>query len=196
MTLFVGLLLAGVVYVSGQWVGRQSGFADGVADGRRQAQLSLQRTAESEIEKARNSAPVADLFAGIGRSPVSREASPAPVSLAATRVSEPASQPARTDWIKGYTYVVVQTFKGDARQDAVQAQDFLAQHGIETEVFGSTGRGYRLIATKGFNRKDATQKKLADRFVNKIRNIGSAYFEAGGRYKLEGYFATRTADAW
>ncbi len=191
------LLLLCVVFAVGQWVGRQGGLADG----RKQAQQSLQRAAEDEIAAARDSRPVDNLFAGIGASPVrSEEQSPTaaatpipkpPVSLAAVQPRRPASE-----WVKGHTYIVVQSFSGDARQDAAQAQAYLAQYGIDTEIFGSNDRGYRLITTKGYNRGNDTQRKLSDRFLQKIRDIGQAYFKSGGRYELEGYLATLKTDSW
>ena len=98
--------------------------------------------------------------------------------------------------MKGHTYLVVQSFRGNARDDAVAAQEYLARHNIESEIFGGRDRGFRLIATSGFNRKDATQRKLSDRFRRKVQSIGSAYSKSGGRYKLEGYFATLTSNSW
>ena len=190
---FVALLLACVAFAAGQWLGRQGGLADG----RKQARESMQRTAVDEIELARSSRPAEGLFEGIGTSPIVGRSKAEPVAaLAAAPTPRTAGRTVQTPWVKGHTYVVVQSFRGDARQDAIRAQEFLAQHGIETGVFGSGARGFRLIAANGFNRKDAAQRKLADRFLKKVRNIGKAYFKAGGRYKLEGYFATLKSDTW
>ena len=194
VAIFGIMLAACVMFAVGQWVGRQSGFADGEQHGR----LSVQRTAQDEIARARQSEPVRDLFEGIGETPVHA----GPPTLAASRPQPAANRSAEapaqneTVWVKGNTYVVVQSFRGSAREDAVNAKAFLAQHGIESEIFGRPDTGYRLIATNGFNRSDATQRKLADRFLQRIRSVGTAYFDAGGRYKLEGYFATLTSDSW
>jgi hypothetical protein len=113
------------------------------------------------------------------------------VSLTAQR-AHAASSP----WVKGSTYVVVQVFRGDAREDAVRAQEYLARNNIDAEIFGSSNRGFRLIAAQGFNRDDPAQRQMADRFLQKTRAIGAAYFKSGGRYKLEGFFATLTSDSW
>jgi hypothetical protein len=190
------LLMACAVFAAGEWYGRQGGLADG----RVEAQRSLERTAVDDIERARRSQPVEDLFAGIDASPIAGADAEKPAArvLAAPRVSLTATrpQPAAGAWITGHTYVVVQVFRGDAREDAVRAQEFLARNDIASEIFGSSTRGFRLIAAQGFNREDETQRKLADRFLNKVRTLGEAYFKSGGRYKLEGFFATLTSEAW
>jgi len=193
-----GLLAAGcLVFAAGSWVGHQSG----VADGRVEAQRQLERAAVDEIDRARRTQPVEDLFANIGASPVSASDAEKPasriagrpqVTLTATR--EPAG--AATPWVKGNTYVVVQCFRGDARDDAVKARDYLASQGVASAIFGSEERGFRLIASQGFNFSDDTQRKMADRFIQKIRTIGAAYFKSGGRYELKGFFATLTTDSW
>jgi hypothetical protein len=194
VAVFALLLAACVVFATGQWVGRQAGFADGEQHGR----LSVQRAAQDEIARARESEPVRDLFEGVGETPVSEGAATlAATPLESVRAEAPAAGRAREPvWVNGNTYVVVQSFRGSARDDAVQAREYLAQHGIESEIIGRSSTGYRLIATKGFNRSDATQRKLADHFLERIRSIGKAYFDAGGRYKLEGYFATLKSDSW
>lgn len=193
---FAVLLIVCVIFAAGKWFGRQSGLADG----RVQAQRTIEHTAVNDIERARRSQPIEDLFTGIGASPVAgsetekpaARVAPAPrVPLTATR-----TQPAGSTWTTGRTYVVVQVFRGDAREDAVRAQDYLARNDIASEIFGSSTRGFRLIASQGFDRDDAAQREQADRFLNKVRALGTAYFKSGGRYKLEGFFATLTSDAW
>jgi hypothetical protein len=143
---------------------------------------------------------VEGLFAGVGESPVQPatelEARPGERRQGSLPLTSVRAAGGTTRWVKGNTYVVVQSFRGDARQDASRAKEFLAQHGIGAELVGGNDRGYRLIATTGFNFEDETQKKLAEQFLQKIRNVGRAYFQSGGRYKLEGYFATQTSDTW
>jgi len=185
------LILVGV-FVAGHWWGRQSGFADG-------RQFARQRGGEiDEIAEARQSTPVANLFEGVGTSPVSV---PSNEEFAAPRLqaerSVAASPPAKsTGWTKGLTYVVVQNFRGDAHDDAVQARAYLAQHGIDTKIVGRPGRGFRLISARGFDRSKPVVRRESDRFKTRIRSLGAAYHKAGGRYKLEGYFATLTSDSW
>jgi hypothetical protein len=141
---------------------------------------------------------VGDLFAGIGESPITAErtltAKPAGPPEAARRPPEP--RRSGITWVKDNTYVVVQSFRGDAREDAVRAKDYLDRHGIKTEIFGGVDRGFRLITVRGFNRDDKTQREAADQFLQRIRSVGKAYFDAGGRYRLEGYFAKMTSDTW
>jgi hypothetical protein len=190
---FALLLVVSMCFLVGQWVGRQSG----IADGRKMEQQSIQGSALDEIAQARKSAPIDGLFEDLQSSPVARAEPAAPAAapvrqsaaLAATRSTGPA-------WVKGNTYVVVQLFDPGALEDAKRANEFLAQNGVEAVIVGGGTSKYRLIATQGFNRKDETQKVLADRFLARVRTLGEAYDKAGGRYKLEGYYATLTADSW
>jgi hypothetical protein len=99
-------------------------------------------------------------------------------------------------WVKGLTYVVVQSFRSDALEDAQNAQAFLKQQGIEAEIIANANKPIRLIATQGFDHKDKTQWESAGRFLKRIRTIGNAYPKVGGRYKLEGYLATLRKDSW
>jgi hypothetical protein len=192
-------LLAGacLAFACGSWYGRQRGIEAGQV----LAQQSLERAAADDIAEARASQPIEDLFAGIGVSPVAAqgapapqprvEKKPAPVALTARRTPV-----AETPWVRGHNYLVVQIFRGGAREDALKARDYLARHGVPAEIFGSSKRGSRLIATQGFNRSDATQRKMARRFHDKVKSLGRAYFKSGGRYKLEGFFAALTSDSW
>ncbi|MCB9850940.1 MAG: hypothetical protein H6817_09590 [Phycisphaerales bacterium] len=199
IAMFVLLVAGCLAYAAGTWSGRQTG----VADGRDEAQKSFERVAVDDIERARRSRPIENLFAGIGASPVASQSSkPVAVPQAAPRSTLPLTamrsdrSAGQTPWVKGHTYLVVQSFLGSARDDAVAAQEYLARHNVESEIFGGSDRGFRLIATSGFNRKDPTQRKLSDQFRSKVQSIGEAYSKTGGRYKLEGYFATLTADSW
>ncbi len=191
---FVLLLAMTVAFAAGQWLGRQSGLADGHKEGR----LSVQRAARDQIEQARRSEPVRGLFDGVGESPV--RTGPAVLTakrpVAAKQTVEKTPTAAAPVWIKGYTYVVVQVFRGNAREDAEKAREYLARHGIEAKIMGAADKGFRLIATKGFDRSDNTQHVLADRFIERIRALGQEYFKSGGRYELEGYFATLRSDSW
>lgn len=115
-----------------------------------------------------------------------------PVSL----IAQPASKQARpsTGWTKGYTYVVVQSFRSDAIKDAEKAKAYLKKQGIDAEIIAKSNQPIRLIATQGFDHKK--QRDLAGRFLKRIRTIGKSYSKAGGRYKLEGYLATLTKESW
>jgi len=123
-----------------------------------------------------------------------------PVTLMAQPPSSVSSGDAKaassTTWVKGLTYVVVQSFRSDALEDAKKAQAFLSQQGIEAEIIAKSKKPIRLIATQGFDRKNKTQKDLASRFLKRIRTIGKSYPKVGGRYKLEGYLATLTNESW
>ncbi len=110
--------------------------------------------------------------------------------------SKPAAASSNTTWVKGLTYVIVQSFRSDALKDADKAQEFLVGQGIATEVIAKRNKPIMLIATKGFDIKNKTQRNLAGRFLKRIRAIGKTYPKVGGRYKLEGYLATLTKESW
>ena len=100
-------------------------------------------------------------------------------------------------WIKGYNYVIVQSFRSDALADAEKAQAFLKQQGIDAAVVAKApDKPIQLIATQGFDYSDKTQKDLARRYLQRIRTIGKSYPKVGGRYKLEGYLARLSGDSW
>ncbi|GJM24978.1 MAG: hypothetical protein DHS20C16_13930 [Phycisphaerae bacterium] len=123
-----------------------------------------------------------------------------PVTLMAQPPSSaaPSSANARSGatWVKGLTYVVVQSFRSDALEDAKKAQAFLGQQGIDSEIIAKSKKPIRLIATKGFDHKNKTQNDLSKRYLKRIRTIGKSYSKVGGRYKLEGYLARLTKESW
>lgn len=195
VTVFALLLLACMAFAAGQWVGRRAGWADGRVKGRIEAQRAAQDG--NDIEQARTRQPAENLF-GDSPSPIRREAAQTagPRSLPELPRSVPAPAKSTTTWVKGNTYVLIQEFRRDAGQDALRAKEFLGAHGVESEIFGDAHRAFRLYSTQGFNRKDPTQRRLSDQLLERIKRIGKEYFKAGGRYKLEGYFATLKSDTW
>lgn len=182
-------LLVLAAYALGLSVGRDRGEKAGY----QAAQLDTQAAVMDDIQAARAEPPAQTLFNGVGSSPIVYQG---------TEPDEPAAdrQPATPDgaaWVRGYTYVVVQDFRADAWADVERAQQYLLDNGIETAVVELEGDWrYRLIAAQGFNRDDLVQRKLADDFLARTREIGETYFRAGGRYRLEGYFKKLTADHW
>lgn len=195
VAVFALLLVCCIALATGHWIGRQSGLADG----RKQGRDSVETESRDAVARARDSQPAPRLFDGVGESPVRLTAVPqqrpqqAPARPAPVTESSAA---ASVGWVKGYTYIVVQNFRGDAQQDAERAQEYLSQRGIESAVVRNPQRGFKLVATQGFDWSDPAQKKAADRYLEKIRNIGKTYFASGGRYELKGYFQTLTSDNW
>lgn len=178
------LLLAG--YVAGLKVGERRGHDAGYAAGQR----ALESDSMDEIRAARGKPPAGGLFEDIGISPVGQpEATP--------DASAPVSGEAASGWIRGYTYVVVQDFRADAAADVQRAKEYLLDNGVETAVIELGGDWkYRLITTQGFNWDDPVQRRLAEDCLARVRELGKAFFDAGGRYRLEGYFRKLTADTW
>ncbi|MHC4064319.1 MAG: hypothetical protein ACYSUI_07440 [Planctomycetota bacterium] len=185
----LGLVLV-LAYSAGSAVGRKQGKAAGYKDGRASAQAS----AVDEIQVARARQPVEGIFDSIGRSPV-QPARPA-VSESPQAAPAPTPRP-EVAWVRDYTYIAVQDFRADARADVERAKSYLLDNGVETAILELKGDWkYRLVTVQGFNRDDPVQRDLADEYLANVRKLGQAYFNAGGRYRLEGYFKKLTADRW
>jgi hypothetical protein len=168
-----------------------------------------------EIAAARNKPIDRQVFNGIGPSPITTAVQPAkggaaksgatvggavmgknPESAAANASVPAPSAAGSTVWVKGRTYVAVQHFQ-ESRDDAVRAQQFLKDNGIETEVVEIGKRGkFTLIATRGFDKDNPAQQAALDQYWKRIQSIGQAYSKAGGRYKLEGQLMTLVRDQW
>jgi hypothetical protein len=170
---------------------------------------AAQTVVEDEIDAARQRPPKTGLFDGVGRSPVSApgvfpgpdDVRDADTSSEAQDTQQSGQQLAaspeagpRPAWKVGRTYVVVQEFQRGARDDAIRAQNFLRENGVETVLQPSSGRGYRLVTIKGFDRDQPDARARADQYLRRLRTIGERYFKAGGRYKLQGYFMTYTGE--
>ena len=195
----VAIFTLAALIVVAFWSGRSTGYDAGLGAGYERALQDIEEEGADAIERARLGAPQGGLFDGIGESPIAAdpgEPDPGP-TLAARSETESVSTGARdTTWTPGYTYIVVQDFADTARQDAIRAQAYLREHGIETSLEDAPGSWIRLITCKGFNRDDPVQKKEADQYLTRLRGIGAAYFKGGGQYKLEGYFNKLTQDHW
>ncbi len=182
--IFLTLAVMTAAYLIGSRRGDRAGFVRGYENGRGAASAAAQ---EDEVTAARNQPPAAHLLTPL-RQEVAKEKSPATVA------ASPAAAP-RTGWARDLTYIVVQEFPVGASERARNAQQFLADRGVPAEVV-PVGGGVHLIATQGYNHKDAGQKKLAEQLLTKIRTVGGQYYTSGGGYKLEGYYKTLKRDTW
>ncbi len=185
------------------WAGRYAGLVAGREQGYEKAQQDLRAEGVDAIELARRGAPATGLFDGIGESPVvGAEEQPAEADADAEHPpAEPepsAPEPAETvGWTKGYTYVAVQGFHRTARNDALRAQAYLAEHGIDTALVEMPGDWqWELICRRGFNRDDPAGARAFEQFHKRLRQIGMAYWNSGGGYRLEGYPKKLTRDHW
>ncbi len=167
--------------------GSRVGYNDGLAIGHRLGQESLSANSIDEIELARTQPANPDLIRPLLE--VSDEAGlPESNSSGADQAS--------VLWVKGYTYIVLQEFLPDRMGDASQAQAFLRQQGIDSEIIKTSRGGVQLITTQGYNHRDPAQKKLAEKFLGKIHAAGQSYFAQGGGYRLEGYYKLLKKDTW
>ena len=186
------LALAGVGY---------SGYRLGKERGKEQGRLAVQGRVLDEIEQARRTTPTRNLFDGIGDDPTAAVADlsgeqTVPLASAVAEALTPLDVP----WVSGHNYIVVQDFKSDARGDAIRARDFLEDNGVGAAILQlerSGPYGYRLITVTGFNLDDPVQKRLADRYLHRVRRIGEAYSQSGGRYDFaSAYFKKRKENHW
>ena len=174
-------------------LGRRRGDGQGFGRGYEAGRASYAADTISEIETARNQPPATHLVASLlerpdqDRQDVQDDQRPAPDS----DMNRSAGA-----WIRDYTYIVAQEFGSAHLDDAPGAQDFLAEHGIESALVQTPRGTAQLITVQGFDRSDPTQRKMADQLLQKVHAVGAQYYTDGGGYKLEGYFKTLKGDRW
>jgi len=166
------------------------GLSAGLEQGK---QVGYEAAVKDDIQAARAEPPASGLFEGVGQPPFVHSTPPADAGPAA----DAAPTGAHTNWVTGYTYLAVQDFRADAWADVQAAQNYLRDNGVETVVVERDDEWkYQLVTTQGFNRDDPVQRRLADEFRSRVHKLGEAFFEAGGRYRLEGYFKKLTGQTW
>ncbi|MCH7838794.1 MAG: hypothetical protein IID38_00960 [Planctomycetes bacterium] len=174
-------------------LGRRRGDGQGFGRGYEAGRASYAADTVSEIETARNQPPATHLVASLlerpdqDRQDVQDDQRPAQDS----NMNRSAGA-----WIRDYTYIVAQEFGSAHLDDAPGAQDFLAEHGIESALVQTPRGTAQLITVQGFDRSDPTQRKMADQLLQKVHAVGAQYYADGGGYKLEGYFKTLKGDRW
>ncbi len=190
VAIFALACLMVVAYGAGTRVGQRRGHEAGFAEGR---EYTTSATLD-EIQAARTKPPTDGLFEGVGVAPVRRAETP-PETI--SRAAEPGQGAPAGGWVPGYTYVVVQDFRAGDAVVMEQARQYLLDNGVETAVIELEG-GYagRLITTQGFNREDPVQKQLCEDYWARVRKLGQAFFDEGGKYRLEGYLKTLKAETW
>ncbi len=193
---FLAIVLVGAGFLAGQSLGVKAGKKSGFVEGRKSVGL----VAHDEIDAAKRSAPNIDIYDGVGASPVKKRESRAE-NVASTPVRPEDALAVRVDaaspWVDGHTYIVVQVFKAEDRADAEEAKLFLKTHGVETVILDSKGGNrYVLVAVTGFNREDPAQRRLCDRFHDRIRKLGDLFVKSSGRYGLQGYQKKITGNGW
>lgn len=192
IALFAALVVIVATFAWGNHRGKQAGLRAGYESGR----TSYEAATVDEIEAARNQ-PAATYLVG-------SLIEPPPGDTAGRTSDDPAAVPAETasdwgsapKWISGYDYIVVQEFSARNAASAEAAQEFLARYGVSAHRVEFESGAVQLITTRGFNRKDPAQRRMAGRLLKKIHTVGTEYFAAGGGYRLEGYFKTLKRDQW
>lgn len=185
LVVFLALALLFSSFVLGKRAGTQRGFAMGYETGR----SSTASEPASEVEAVRRQPPATHLVSTV------LEPAPAPpIKAAPAAAAERAVEPGR--WVRGNTYILAQEFAAGRADDARAAKDFLGQHGIGAAVVESGTQGLQLITTKGYNFKDAAEKRLGEEMLDKLHVVGAKYYAGGGGYRLEGYFKTLKGDRW
>ncbi|UCF32496.1 MAG: hypothetical protein JSV78_09180 [Phycisphaerales bacterium] len=181
-------------------VGSNTGFNRGQRSGFVAGQQAYLAEAYDEIQAARSRPPQPELIQGLQPGADVQPAGPPPATASVeTGSKEPAPRDtgaAAPTWVEGNTYVVVQNFSADRGEDVLRSQAFLAQHGVETAIIQRDSGRTQLVTVQGFNRRDEAQNRLANELLERVRQVGKLYWEAGGRYKFEGYFKLRKGDTW
>jgi len=190
------LILAGGAYR----IGTSIGYEDGMRDGFRSGQEAYLADTHDEILTARSGPPRTDVIDDLRRAPA--EGASGDAGLAGSSVvgldSPPDEGTAPDDpaWVRGNTYVVVQEFAPRSGDDVLLAREFLAERNVETAVIRLADGWARLTTAQGFNRKDEAQSRLAEELLARVQEVGREYWQAGGRYKFEGYFKLLKGDSW
>jgi hypothetical protein len=191
--LSAGLVFAGLVVIFGgaYRLGSSVGASAGYESGRR----SYEAATVATIEEARQQPVNEELVSSL------RTASSAPVTGSRPTSGVSPDSASRTvgappAWVKGNTYVVVQEFRPDSGNDVWIAQGFFAEQGLATSVVTRSSGHLWLVTTEGYNYGDPAQKQLGKVLSQRVRDIGKAYQQAGGRYACEGYERTLTGDSW
>jgi len=167
-------------------LGRTRGQSAGYQAGYRAGRTSYEADATSEIESARNTPPASHVVEAL------LDSSSGGAATADNRSDAGPQNP----WVPGLTYVVAQEFAPHAEQDARKAQAFLRSQGIDTALITQDNGWFQLVTTQGYDRSDAVQRDLADKFIAKEHAAGVAYSASGGGYRLEGYFKTLRNEHW
>lgn len=187
VAVFAALAFLLAAFEWGRWSGERNGFKRGHATGR----ASYAAGTMDEIEAARRQPPETHVVSSLlsGAAAAERDSTDQTAEMGA-------GVPEQPRWIQDYTYIVTQEFSQGREDDARQAQAFLTQYGVATELVRYPSGAIQLITTEGFNRRNQTQRQIAEQRLRKVHTVGAKYFETGGRYKLEGYFKTFQGKNW
>jgi hypothetical protein len=82
------------------------------------------------------------------------------------------------------TYLVLQVFAANARNEAEEAQAFLKQHGLPTILEPMRQGKWRITTAEGANARTAEGTARLNELALTARQIGDAYARAGGRYRF------------
>lgn len=100
--------------------------------------------------------------------PAVSEPGPQTPARAQPPIATPPRPARQVEWLPGKYYVVVQHFRSDAARHAEEAQQYLAQNGVEAVLL--RGSDIRLIIAQPFDSKGAAESTL-----NSIRKLGQKY---------------------
>ena len=193
----IAAAVAILMFAAVGYVGHRVGVGSGIEIAR-QAALDMDG---NEIDLVRQDDPTPGLFDGIGVDPTTGGGGGMPSAADGGREARPGAGHA---WTVGYNYIVVQDFwdegQHDARTDALAASAYLKEQGVDVEIVElrrSTKYKYRLITVAGFDLEATGQQQLADDYLERVRRIGRAYSEGGGRYDFQSaYLRKLTGDRW
>jgi len=184
---FAALVFVFVVFAAGDRFGQRD-FQRGYAEGR--ASSASER--KDEIARLRHEPPTPGLVDGLL---VAAPGVP-PAKAGSTPQSAPLPRSGAANWVRGWSYVVVQEFQAEKLDDAQKARAFLQGRGVNGEVVTLTNGKHQLIATQGFQSKNPAEKQSAEALLKQIHDLGAQYFATGGGYRLQGYYRTFKGERW
>lgn len=198
---FVLLMTILASFEFGKRRGENAGLLRGIELGR----AAIPADASNDLEAIRQQPPTGDVVRSLVRDP---NAAGSPGTPDGAKVgASPPNAPGKSGgtasrkvgaerWVRGKTYIVVQEFAAEKEEFARRAQEFLASKSIPSAIVGGPVGSFRLITTDGFNRQDASERRVSEQALARIHALGEEFYRDGGGYKLQGYFATLKGDGW
>ncbi|MFQ5413897.1 MAG: hypothetical protein ACE5E6_05510 [Phycisphaerae bacterium] len=190
-TAAVAIFLFVAVVMAAYEVGRRNGARANAVQSREASRRGLAGDALDDVQAARRMPPATDLLAALELADAN-----APAGGAERVPPNAGALPPAADWVPGQTYIVVQEFTAGSGDAAARAREFLHDRRIETVLVRTPAGSIQLITVEGFNRKDPEQAQRADALLARVRDAGTAYYDAGGRYRLQGYFKLYKRGRW
>lgn len=182
LSLAVMLFVVGLLLVGAFAVGKNIGYESGLRRARGEAEL----LSDDEFAELRDQPAQPEVLQDLGS--VEQRV----VADAARERRE--TRPTQAGFVDNLNYVWIETFS--AQEDAARAQTYLRGRQVESVPIQRNGK-WILVSTEGFDYQIPEEKKASLDLLEQIKQIGREYFQAGGRYRFDGYVSKkRPGDNW